>query len=92
MTCSLQIFICLNAKTNSVTFTPEIHCLDLEFHSATFEYTKLNFLNKKLCSVNCGSLQETCQYVTIHGLEKYKTMFQNVKKVLYQNKTYTKMS
>ena len=30
--------------------------------------------------MNCGWLKETFwQYVTIHGLDKYNTMFQNVK-------------
>ena len=41
--------------------------------------------------MNCGWLKETWQYVTIHGLDKYNTMFQNVKRVLHQNKTHTKI-
>ena len=28
----------------------------------------------------------------IHGLDKYNTMFQNVKRVLHQNKAHTKIS
>ena len=31
-----------------------------------------------------------CDY--IHGLDKYNTMFQNVKRVLHQNKAHTKIS
>ena len=43
--------------------------------------------------MNCGLLKETFwQYVTIHGLDKYNTMFQNVKRVLHQNKAHTKIS
>ena len=72
-----QIFICLN---------------NWKLYSAIFEY-KVKFLNKKLCSKNCGWLKETFwQYVTIHGLDKYNTMFQNVKRVLHQNKAHTKIS
>ena len=43
--------------------------------------------------MNCGWLKETFwQYdVTIHGLDKYNTMFQNVKRVLHQNKPHTKI-
>ena len=44
-----------------------------------------------MCSINCGWVRETFwQYVTIHGLDKYNTMFQNVKRVLHQNKVHTK--
>ena len=43
--------------------------------------------------MNCGWLKETFwQYVTIHGLDKYNTMFQNAKRVLHQNKAHTKIS
>ena len=36
--------------------------------------------------MTCGWLKEIFwQYLTIHGLDKYNTMFQNVKKVLHQN-------
>ena len=46
-----------------------------------------------MCSMNYGRLKETfCQYVTIHGLDKYNAMFQNVKRVLHQNKAHTKIS
>ena len=72
-----QRFICLNVW---------------KLYSAIFDY-KVKFLNKKLCSMNCGWLKETFwQYVTIHGLDKYNTMFQNVKRVLHQNKAHTKIS
>ena len=83
-----------NTKAHSVTVTPEIHlfeCLKVVY-SAIFDY-KVEFLNKKLCSINCGWLKETFwQYVTIHWLDKYNTMFQNVKRVLHQNKAHTKIS
>ena len=47
-----------------------------KLYSAIFEY-KVKFLNKKLCSLNFGWLKETfCQYVTIHGLDKYKIYIQ----------------
>ena len=63
-----------------------------KLYSAIFDY-KVKFLNNKLCSMNCGLLKETFwQYVTIHGLDKYNTMFQNVKRVLHQNKAHTKIS
>ena len=41
-------------------------CLNVwKFHSAIFDY-KVKFLNKKICSINCGCLKETLwQYVTI---------------------------
>ena len=42
--------------------------------------------------MNCGWLKEHFwHYVTIHGLDKYNTIFQNVKRVL-QNKAHTKIS
>ena len=43
--------------------------------------------------MNCGWVKETFwQYVTIHRLDKYNTMFRNVKRVLHQNKGHTKIS
>ena len=44
--------------------------------------------------MNCGWLKETFwQYdVIIQGLDKYNTMFQNVKRVFHQNKAHTKIS
>ena len=72
-----QRFLCLNV---------------LKLYSAIFDY-KVRFLNKKMGSINCGWVRETFwQYVTIHGLDKYNTMFQNVKRVLHQNKVHTKIS
>ena len=63
-----------------------------KLYSAIFGY-KVKFLNNKLCSMNCGWLKETFpQYLTIHGLDKYNTMFQSVKRVLHQNKAHTKIS
>ena len=53
-----QRFICLNVW---------------KLYSAIFDY-KVKFLNKKLCSMNCGWLKGTFwQCVTIHGLDKYNT-------------------
>ena len=76
-----------------MTVTPEIHLFEFKVaYSVTFDYTKLNLLDKKLCSMNCGWLKETWQYVTIHGTDKYNTMFQNVTRALCQNKTHTKIS
>ena len=61
-------------------------------NSAIIDY-KVKFLNKKLCSMNCGCLKGTFwQYVTIHGQDKCNTMFQNVKGVLHQNNAHTKIS
>ena len=73
-----QRFICLNVW---------------KLYSAIFDY-KVKSLNKKLCFMNYGWLKETFwQYdVTIHGLDKYNTVFQNVKRVLHQNKARTKIS
>ena len=75
-----------------MTATSEIHlfeCLKVVFLPSLI--TMLN-LSKKLCSSNCGWLKETLwQYVTILGLDKYN-MFQNVKKVVHQNKAHTKIS
>ena len=63
-----------------------------KLYSAIFDY-KVKFLNKKLCSLNCCRLKEAFwQYVTIHGLDEYNTMFQNAKRVLHQNKAQTKIS
>ena len=43
--------------------------------------------------MNCGWLKQTFwQYATIHGLNKYNAIFQNVKRVLYQNKAHTEIS
>ena len=43
--------------------------------------------------MNCGWLKETFwQYITVHGLDKYNIMFQNVKKVHHQNELQTKIS
>ena len=65
-------------------------CLKVVY--AIFDY-KVKFLNKKLCSMNCGWIKEIFwQYVTIHGLDKHKRMFQNVKRILHQNKAHTKIS
>ena len=59
-----------NIMANSLTVTPEIHL----FESCILPYYKVQFLNKRLCSMNCGWLKETFwQYVTIHGLDKYNT-------------------
>ena len=65
-------------------------CLKVVY--AIFDY-KVKFLNKKLCSMNCGWIKEIFwQYVTIHGLDKHKSMFQNMKRILHQNKAHTKIS
>ena len=59
--------------------TPDIHLFESYF---------LPLLITKLS----GWLKETFwQYVTIHGLDKYNAMFQNVKRVLQQNKPHTKI-
>ena len=74
-----QRFICLNVW---------------KLYSANFDY-KVKFLNKKLCSMNCSWLKETFwQYVTIFisSINIYNTMFQNVERVLHQNKAHTKIS
>ena len=43
--------------------------------------------------MNCGWHKETFwHYVTIYGLDKYNTVFQNMKRVLHQNKAHTKIS
>ena len=43
--------------------------------------------------MNCGWLKETFwQYVTIHWLDEYNTMFQNMKRVLHPKKAHTKIS
>ena len=39
--------------------------------------------------MNCGWPKEAWQYVTIHGIDKYNTMFQSAKKVLHQNKPHS---
>ena len=63
-----------------MTVTPEIHLL--ESYTLTSLITKLS-----------GWLKENFQqYVTIHGLDKYNAMFQNMKRVLHQNKPHTKIS
>ena len=69
-----------------------IHCRDVKvnvwkLYSVIFDY-KVKFLNKKLLY----KFLAICSY--IHGLyiHKYNTMFQNVKRVFYQNKAHTKIS
>ena len=64
-----------------------------KLRSAIFEY-KVKFLNKKLCSMNCGGSKKLFgnMWLYIHGLDKYNTVFQNVKRVLHQNKAHTKIS
>ena len=42
--------------------------------------------------MNCVWLKETWQHVTIHEIDKYNAMFQNVKTVLHEKKTHTKIS
>ena len=58
-----------NTKANSVTVTPKFICLNVwKLCSAIcqlYSY-KVKFLNKKLCSMNCGWLKETFwQYMTL---------------------------
>ena len=91
MTRTLERFICLKYEGKFCDcYTRDSSVQKL--YSAMFDY-KVKFLNKKLSSVNCGWLKEIFwQYGTIHGLDKYNTMFQNVKRVLHQNKTHTKIS
>ena len=90
-----------NTRTNSVTHTLQgCDCYTRNLRAWIFEscipptlITKLNFWTKKFWSMNCGWLKETFwQYATLHGLDKYNTVFQNVKRVLCQNKTHTKIS
>ena len=55
-----------NFKANFVTVTPEIHLFESCILPSLITY-KVKFLNKKLCSINCGWLKETFwQYVTSH--------------------------
>ena len=86
--CDCYTFVCFKYKGKFCdSYTAEmwlVHqrfiCLNVwKLYSGIFDY-KVNFFFKKWCSMNCGWLKETFwQYVTIHGLDKYNTMFQNVK-------------
>ena len=99
--CDCYTFVCLKYKGKfRESYTAEMWLLHQRFicsnfwklYSGIFDY-KVKFLKKKWCSMNCGWLKETFwQYVTIHGLDKYNTMFQNLKRVLHQNKIHTKIS
>ena len=78
--CDCYAFVCLKYKDKFCdTYAAEMWLLHQRFiclnvwklYSAIFDY-KIKFLNKKLCSLNCGWLKETFwQYVTIDGLDKY---------------------
>ena len=63
-----------------MTFTPEIHLFQ-------------SFILLSLITKLRGWMKETLwQDITIHGLDKYNAIFQNVKTVLRQNKYHTKIS
>ena len=80
-----------SVTANSVTYTLQ-RCLKECLKVAFLSYLiTVKFLKKKMCSMNCGWIKETFwQYVAIHELDKHNKMFQNVKRVLHQNKAHTK--
>ena len=90
-----------NTSTNSVThtlqgcdfYTRDLRAWMFESCIPPTLITKLNFWTKHFVLwIVVGSRKLSGNNVTLHGLDKYNTMFQNVKRVLHQNKTHTKIS